>query len=93
MTIPPFTIVSYLRDKKRKPMGVLVAVKKGNNGNFHIGYSMCRKSDTFDKSMGLKIAIGRCESENYETFTKTPHNLRKMLPEFVKRCEKYYKGS
>jgi hypothetical protein len=90
MNIPPYTLITYLRDKNHNPKGVLVAVKKGNRGNFHIGYSMCRKDDTFDKSMGVKIALGRAETENYETFSRTPHAIRKILIGFVRRCERYY---
>lgn len=90
MNIPPYTLITYIRGKKQNPKGVLVAVKKGNQGNFHIGYSMCRKDDTFNKTMGVKIALGRAETTNLETFTKTPYAIRKNLTDFVQRCERYY---
>jgi len=90
MNIPQYTLISYVRDKKNNPKGVLVAIKKGNSGNFYIGYSMCRKDDTFNKNMGVKIALGRAETNNLETFTKTPYAIRKNLTDFVKRCERYY---
>lgn len=89
--IPKHTLVSYVRDKNRNPRGMLIAIKKGKKGNFHIGYSMCRKEDTFDKNMGFKIALGRAETNNYDTFINSPHAIRKMLTGFVQRCEKYYK--
>jgi hypothetical protein len=91
ITIPPYTLISYSRDKKRNPTGVLVAIKTGDNGEFNIGYAQCCKHDRFHKKMGLKIAIGRAEMENYNSLDNIPHVIRKMLPEFVKRCEKYYK--
>jgi hypothetical protein len=40
--------------------------------------------------MGVKIALGRAETENYEIFSHTPHAIRKMLIGFVQRCERYY---
>lgn len=89
--IPQYTLITYSRDKKRVPTGVLVAIKLGDNGEFNIGYAQCCKNDRFNKKMGLKIAIGRAEIENYNSWDNAPRNILKMLPAFIKRCEKYYK--
>lgn len=92
INIPQNTLISYSRDKKGKPHGVLVSVKTGDRGGFNIGYSQCRKGDTFSKSMGLKIALGRADFDaTFNSLNHMPHNLRKMLPSFIQRCEKYYK--
>jgi hypothetical protein len=92
ITVPSSTLISYSRDKKGNPRGVLVAVKVGDRGDFNIGYAQCRKGDKFSKNMGLKIAVGRAElGYNYNSFDNLPHNLRKMLPSFISRCERYYK--
>lgn len=90
-TIPQYTLITYLRDKKRNPIGVLVAVKTSNNGEFNIGYAMCRKGDRFCKKMGLKIALGRCEHFDAPYLETMPYNLKKMMPRFMQRCAKYYK--
>lgn len=90
--IPKHTLISYSRKKNGEPMGVLVAVPMNSHGGFNIGYSQCRKTDKFNKSLGLKIAIGRAEFDtDYRSLDNIPHNLRKMLPSFVQRCERYYK--
>lgn len=92
VVIPSSTLISYSRDKNGNPRGVLVAVKVGNRGDFNIGYAQCRKEDKFSKNMGLKIAVGRAElGYNYNSLDNLPHNLRKMLPSFINRCERYYK--
>ena len=91
VNIPQYSLISYYRDKKNNPRGVLVAIPHGNSGDYVIGFSQCRKSDKFSKDMALKIAIGRAKDEHIETWHNAPHHIRKMLPEFVKRCERYYK--
>ena len=86
MTLPKYTIIQYIRDKKRIPCGVLVAVK--NLDGYNIGYSLCSKYDRFEKKMALKIALGRANIGDNST---TPNIVSKMLPEFVNRCKRYYK--
>lgn len=90
VTIPPYTLISYSRKKNGDPVGVLVAKKIGKNGDFTIGYAQCRKGDKFSKKMGLKIALGRCETGSVGGLDNMPHNLRRHLTSFVQRCEKYY---
>lgn len=87
VVIPKFTVIQYVRDKKRVPRGVIVAVKSSEFG-FVCGYSLCNKKDRFNKRMALKIAIGRAETH---LTTEAPHEIRKMLPTFLDRCKKYYK--
>ena len=91
VVVPSSTLISYNRDKKGNPRGVLVAVKIGDRGDFNIGYAQCRKEDKFSKNMGLKIALGRATFDTYRSLNNIPHNIRKMLPSFIKRCERYYK--
>jgi hypothetical protein len=92
VNIPANTLISYSRNRKGDPRGVLVAIKSGTHGDFNIGYAQCRKGDKFSKKMGLKIALGRAEFDtSFSSLNHIPHNLRKMLPSFIQRCEKYYK--
>jgi len=91
--LPKNILISYHRKKNGDPTGVLVAIPVDDNGAFSIGYSQCRKTDKFSKDMGLKIAVGRAEFDtSFHSLDNIPHNLRKMLPTFIKRCEKYYRS-
>lgn len=83
-------LVSYLRDNKSNPRGVLVALKR-QDGTIGINYSFCRKSDRFQKEIGLKIAMGRAIVNNDNSFQYCPHEVFKRISEFVKRSSKYYK--
>ena len=91
LNIPKYSLITYYRDKRGEPKGVLVAVPTQHKGDFSIGYAQCRKGDKFSKKMGLKIALGRAVFQPSHSFFDTmPHNLRKMMPAFVRRCERYY---
>lgn len=101
VTIPQHTVIQYVRTRKNIPHGVLVAVKCEDG--FRLGYSLCNKKDRFNKRMALKIALGRAEMSSDSDFafatcggfmgesTKVPHPVRKMIPAFTTRCNKYYK--
>lgn len=95
--IPKYTVIQYVRNNKKIPHGVVVAIKTENG--FRIGYSLCNKKDRFNKRMALKIALGRAGNITDELPTnnlldlclETPHPVRKMLGAFQNRCRKYYK--
>ena len=94
--IPKHTVIQYVRNKKRIPYGVLVAIKDDNG--YRVGYSLCNKKDRFNKAMALKIAIGRAY-RGHEIPTPIPHDVPKtfkhnrMLSNFNARCKKYYQVS
>lgn len=50
-------IKEYIRDEKRNPIGVVVAVRIGNDVNY--GYSLCAPGDKFNKGLGEHIATKR----------------------------------
>lgn len=87
--IPKHTVIQYVRNKKRIPYGVLVALK--NSDGFTCGYSLCNKKDRFSKKMALKIAFGRANITNQDSVVAVPHEVRKMIPAFFDRCKRYYK--
>lgn len=88
--IPSYTVIQYVRNKDNTPQGVIVALKKGNG--FNIGYSLCNKKDKFDKSLALKIAIGRAQSDfESEKVRMVPQKIKNIVPSFLARCRKYYK--
>lgn len=90
VTVPKHTVIQYVRNKKRVPYGVIVAVK--SDGGYSLGYSLCNKRDRFAKKMALKIALGRaCFNGDEVGGESTPHDIRRVVSGFVARCNKYYK--
>lgn len=88
ITIPKFTVIKYLRDKKRIPTGVLVSVLLPN-GDVSVNYSYCNsKTDKFNKKTGLKIAIGRALSKAY---SQPPRQVMKEIEKFNDRILRYYR--
>ena len=85
-------ISEFIKDKNRQRIGALVAAKV--NGKVVIGVSKLRKGDTFDKKIGMQIALNRLLKyvENYGEFSyiEVP-SLRPYLELFKKRCERYFK--
>lgn len=51
---PPKKIIRYVRTDDGRPLGCVVAV-----GNGLVGWSFCRKGDTFTKKKAIEIATGR----------------------------------
>jgi hypothetical protein len=83
-------LISYLRNNKGIPKGVLVAIKR-ENGTIGINYSMCRKCDNFNKEMGIKIATGRALSSVDDRPELVPHEIFKKLESFRERVKKYFR--
>jgi len=83
-------LVSYLRDNKGNPHGVISDLKR-EDGTIGFNYSFCRKSDRFQKEIGLKIAMGRAIVNSTCEFEYCPHEVFKKIDNFVKRSAKYFK--
>lgn len=60
------------RKEKGKPYACLVTDGKD------IGWSVCHKSDIYDRRMGLKIARGRVGSDISDVPTKIRKHVRRM---------------
>jgi hypothetical protein len=92
--IPKFTVIQYVRNKKRIPYGVLVAIKDSNSSHgYRFGYSLCKKVDRFSKKMALKVALGRSEVDwNNLGLKVLPHDINRMSTAFFDRCRRYYKN-
>ena len=72
------------------PTGVVVATRN-NEGKVVFGYAMCHPEEEirFSKKRAVQIALGRALDE--KTYP-VPNGLNKTLtPEFIKRCETYFK--
>lgn len=90
-------IRTYTRDLKGRPTGVIIATKSNRAGHrYHIGWAKCNtKLDRFNKHMALTIACGRvtaAEDAGVPVVTNSmPYEVRKMLPMFTERCNRYFK--
>jgi hypothetical protein len=89
--IPAYTLISYKRDKKRNPVGVVVATKNPATGDIHYGHALCRKGDRFTKARALAIALGRTDFNTYDTICKIP-SLQNTLNRVKERAKKYFKN-
>ena len=80
-------LIKYVRDKKGKPFGVVVA--RGAN---LVGWSKCNKSDKWDRSVGLEIAFDRAySSEPLLDILDIPKDMAKDFYDMIIRSRKYYK--
>lgn len=82
-------IIQYIR-RGNKLIGCLYAVKfNKDDALVSIGFSLCRKTDVFDKDLGLTIAHNRAL---YQRLSDFPVSIKGDLLEFVNRCARYYKA-
>lgn len=79
--------VEYHRNKRRQPTGVLVGTKI--NGQVHIGYSKCCKTDNFSKKTGKLLAQARLAKsiEGRDVIQHIPHSMLRHAEQFRDRCE------
>ena len=76
-------LVEYVRDKKtNQRIGVVVAVDSQC-----VGWSLCRKNDTFDKEFGLMVATGRAE---YGSKVRIPTVIQDTYKKMVERSQAYF---
>lgn len=83
---------------KRK--GVLVAyVDDCDPHHYLVGWSLCNKTDKFDREQGLTIAMARAITWSVRgkyTDEKKPLDIpvtvQKHLKDFLARCDRYFKG-
>lgn len=78
-------LVQYVRDNKRRPIGVVAAVGKNQ-----VGWSKCSKKDQFSKKIGCDMAIGRAKTRLVQS-TIIPQSVTKDVEKMLLRAEHYYK--
>lgn len=77
-------IFEYVRDKKRRKVGVVVAL----DANI-VGWSKCNiKKDRFIKDFGINIACGRAVINSK---VKVPHTISPAFENMKERAKRYFK--
>lgn len=80
---------AYFKVVGGDPIGVIVAIDRDR-----IGWSLCNKKDTFDKQIGLRIALNRAEfygTNKSFLLEQIPDSIREEIIEMYTRSEKYFK--
>lgn len=99
-------LLSYIRNKKKSPIGMVVA-QKDSNGDVYVGWSLCMKNDKFDKDIGyVKAAMRRYDIRAHKFSPQThagvkngqknveifvPFSAYNTVTNMVKRAKKYFK--
>jgi hypothetical protein len=103
MSLPKHTLKVFIRDRDRRPRGMVVAIK-GNSrrdctNSYSIGWSMAHnKLDVYDEKVGQEIALTRAADadKQMQTYLSIPipsEISRVMLSaKFLDRCERYFSG-
>lgn len=78
-------LINYVRDKKGRPFGVVVAT-----GRNLIGWSKCNKSDKWNRELGLKIAANRSSSCVPSDVVDVPKDMVTHYMSMVTRSRKYF---
>ena len=82
----------YVRDKKRRPIGCVVAVEC--DGLVAIGASKCNDLDPFDKHIATDLAVGRAAQALCGIEVEKPaHTCNKVMDIVRRRAKSYYKNS
>ena len=75
-------LVKYVRDNKRRPIGVVVAT-----GKYKVGWSLCDKKDKWNKKVGVALAAGRASLPKItpaQTVSKAVEAMKARAVEFYK---------
>jgi hypothetical protein len=82
-------IIQFVRNKKRQPVGIVVA-RKHPDGHVCLGWSRCCRLDRFNKNLGLELARGRTLGwvGNY----RVPGDVKKVLETMKDRASRYFKS-
>ena len=86
--------MQYVRDRKNRRVGVLVAVNHSESPttrNISIGWSLANRTagDKFGRARGYEIALGRALNG---TSDGIPVSVMKQYDRFCYRVKSYFKG-
>jgi len=85
----------YIRDENRTPRGVAVLVRD-SDGAKTLAYSLCSPKDSFDKKVGVGIALARASEigKDEVLLPLVPDRREEVIVAYQileKRARKYYK--
>jgi len=87
-------LIEYKRKSRRRPTATMVAIGPGI-----IGWSICDNRDTFNKKIGLRIALERANKayemdlDEFEDYLKAiPSTLQSLAAKIIDRSFLYYKN-
>lgn len=82
-------LVTYIRKSRnnRTPVGVVVA-QCPDGENIYFGWSRCRKGDTFNRQLGLKIARNRLGRQGVSS---VPQDITKGMFDMDQRAKRYFR--
>lgn len=85
------TLISYIRNNKGEPKGVVVAVREGDEVFY--GYSLCSPKDKWNKKQGVKIATARALARIYNLpkSSKSCEQIVDSVQRLSNRAVKYFK--
>lgn len=82
-------LLEYVK-RNNKKVGVVVV--NYNISGLYLGYSLCRKTDTFNADIGKDIATGRMYFVNQDSLRKRiPRSIHKNVKKMLDRAKRYYK--
>ena len=76
-------LTKYVRDERGKRVGVVVATGKTN-----VGWSLCHRTDRWDRAKALTIAEGRAINGSSK---EIPHTVQYDFDCMVDRASRFYK--
>lgn len=85
-------IYSYITDRHNRKIGVIAAAQTDfDREQVCIGWALANRGagDTFDRRVGLEIAIGRARKG---TDDLPPPSIREYVTRMTERAKKYFKG-
>jgi hypothetical protein len=85
-------IKQFIRKKDRTKVGVLVAFIEEGSDVVSIGFTKCRKGDTFSNEFGTDVAIKRAKAyvDRGLLEVKVPYAVQDDLIEFADRCNRCF---
>ena len=89
-------LVKYIRDKKRRPIGAVVALQEGVKVKF--GFSLVHKVDrkkrgVLSKASLRNVAIARALKHNSSSKWHMPRSFHKEFETMQDRAVRYFKGA
>ena len=84
-------IRTYIRDNKKNPIGVIVAVRDGNTVKFGFSLTKTKSGDIFNGERGVTIAVGRALC-NRRSKARLPKQYLGYAQFMAERAKRYFQN-